>query len=176
LIAPPRATFAFLKRNLLIGNSRLDAIVKLLDWSGDNLSHFYNSMTYRNMQDHWQYRGLPPITRILDGTTAIYWPGFSHWTAGCHGSTGFYRNVLRALNVPMQITTICGHSVAYFMSEGRYMDHGDDPYNSEFQATGQSSLALLIDEPTFVARFGSNPNNHGGDTTMCNYIGWETTH
>jgi len=77
----------------------------------------------------------------------------------------------------MQIVTICGHSLAYFMSEQTYMDHGDDPYNGDFKATGQSSSALLIDQATFTARFGSDPNNHGNDgDAICNYIGWETSH
>jgi hypothetical protein len=181
LIAPPRWTLAWMKALDLVGSSRLDTIVRVLNWSGDNLIHFIgqgpnSGFNNKNFQDHWQYRGLPPITKIAFGTTSPYWPNFGHWTAGCHGSVAFYRDLLRAVNVPMQIARVCGHSQAVFPSEGLYMDHGDNPYNSTFQASGQSASALLIDQATYTARFGSNPDNHDGDATMCGYIGWETNH
>jgi hypothetical protein len=173
LIAPPRYTFAFLKNNNLLGASRYDTIVRVLNWSSDNLTHFINDFTYKNMFDHWQYRGLPPITRIIEGTTAPFFPNFAHWTAGCHGSTGFYRNVLRAANVPMYIMNRCQHSLAYFISENLYLDHGDDPYNSTFVASGESASALLIDQTTFDARFGASVDN---TQTGCSFVGWEATH
>ncbi len=170
LIAPPRYTAAFLDLNGLRSATRLQTIGNLLQWARNNLAHFYGAANYGIMEAHWQYRGLPPITRILEGTTLTTLAQFNHWTAGCHGTTGFLRNVLRAVNIPVQIVRICGHSLAYFLTEGRYLDHGDDPYNLDFKATGLPALDLLIDEATYTQWFGANPDNHD-DVSACTYIG-----
>ncbi|OFW40972.1 MAG: hypothetical protein A3F70_07905 [Acidobacteria bacterium RIFCSPLOWO2_12_FULL_67_14] len=170
LIAPPRYTAAFMELNGLRGTTRLQTIGNLLQWARDNLIHFYGAQNYGNMETHWQYRGLPPISRIIEGTTHTGLGQFGHWTAGCHGTTGFLRNVLRAVNIPVQIVRVCGHSLAYFMTEGRYLDHGDNPYNLDFKATGLPASALLIDEATYAQWFGPNPDNHD-DPAACPFIG-----
>lgn len=74
LIAPPRYTLAFLRNANLVGATRAETISRLLDWARDNLVHFYGAADYGTMQEHWQYRGLPPITRVVEGTTSTY-PG-----------------------------------------------------------------------------------------------------
>jgi hypothetical protein len=161
LIAPPRYTYAFLVNQSLVGANRRATLGKLLDWCRDNMVHFYGYSNYDNMETHWQYRGLPPITRIIEGTTYTGTNWFHHWTAGCHGTTGFLKNVLRAVNIPVHIQRICGHAVGVFFSETRYyLDHGDNPYNLDFKATGLPAAELLIDDATFVAWFGDNPDNH----------------
>lgn len=162
LIAPPRFTLAFLRSANLVGGTRAATITSLLNWCRDNMVHFYGSADYGTMEQHWQYRGLPPITRVIDGTTSTY-PGattFEHWTAGCHGTTGFLRNVLRAVNIPVQILRVCGHGQAYFLTEGKYLDHGDNPYNLTFKGLGLSAADLLIDETTYTAWFGMTLDNH----------------
>ena len=83
-----------------------------------------------------------------------------HWTAGCHGTTGFLRNVLRAVNVPVQILRVCGHGQARFLTEGTYLDHGDNPYNLGFKASGLPASDLLIDETTYTSWFGTSLVNH----------------
>ena len=172
LLAPPRYTYSFLRINSLIGATRLETITKVLQWVSDNLVHFYGASNYINMQAHWQYRGIPPITAVIEGTTstATTPPEFRHWTAGCHGTVGFLRNVLRAANIPVQIIIICGHGLAFFMTEGLYLDHGDDPYNLIFKASGHTAGELLIDQATYTAWFGTNPDNHE-DTMSCSNIG-----
>jgi hypothetical protein len=170
LIAPPRYTAAFLELNGLRAATRLDTIGNLLNWARDHMAHFYGASTYANMEAHWQYRGIPPITRIIEGTTYTGLNQLAHWTAGCHGTTGFLRDVLRAVNIPVHIVRICGHSLAHFMTEGRYLDHGDNPYNSTFKATGLAGSALLIDEATYTAWFGANPDNHD-EPAACPNIG-----
>jgi hypothetical protein len=160
LIAPPRYTYAFLSNNSLIGADRMETIGKLLNWCRDNMAHFFGASNYKNMEDHWQYRGLTPITRIIEGTTYAGNNEFRHWTAGCHGTNGFLKNVLRSINIPMHLQRICGHSVGVFFTEGRYLDHGDDPYNSTFKGTGLPAIQLLIDDATFTTWFGNNPDNH----------------
>lgn len=49
------------------------------------------------MHNHWQYRGWPPVERIISGTNDPVL-GVRHWTAGCRGTSGFLRLVLRTTN------------------------------------------------------------------------------
>ena len=87
---PPRWIYSeFMKKNNLIGNTRLATIGNVLEWARQNLTHFYGDDTYQNCFDIWQYYGFPPISSIIAGTTDPN-DGFAHWTAGCHGSLGFY--------------------------------------------------------------------------------------
>lgn len=163
LVAPPRFTLAFLRNANLVGATRAATITSLLNWCRDNLVHFYGYADYGTMDQHWQYRGLPPITRVIDGTVSTY-PGAmtttEHWTAGCHGTTGFLRNVLRSVNIPVQILRVCGHGQVRFLTEGTYLDHGDNPYNLGFKASGRSAADLLIDETTYTTWFGTSLDNH----------------
>lgn len=171
LIAPPRYTFAFLRNGGIVGVSRMETIGNLLQWVSAHLVHFYGAFTYIEAENHWQYRGNPPITRIIEGTinpTIGSRGQFNHWTAGCHGTTGFIRNVLRAVNIPVHISTICGHSQACFITEGLYLDHGDNPYNNTFKTTGQPASALLIDPETYAAWFGAGTDNR---SIGCDKIG-----
>jgi len=174
LIAPPRWTLAFLRSTNLVGATRAATIAALLDWCRDNLVHFYGAADYGTMEEHWQYRGLPPITRVIDGTTSTH-PGaatFAHWTAGCHGTTGLLRNVLRAVNIPVQILRVCGHGQVLFLTEGTYLDHGDDPYQLDFKAAGLPASDLLIDATTYTAWFGTSQDNH---ETNCDNVGRRAT-
>jgi hypothetical protein len=171
LIAPPWYTHAFLINGGMIGATRLETIGNLLQWISDNCAHFYGYFSYQETENHWQYRGNPPITRIIEGTTnpTVGAGGtFNHWTAGCHGTTGLIRNVLRAANIPVHISTVCGHSHACFITEGLYLDHGDNPYNSTFKSTGLPASALLIDHATYVAWFGAGTDNR---SEGCDKIG-----
>ena len=68
--------------------------------------------------------------------------------------------MLRSINIPVQILRVCGHGQAYFLTEGTYLDHADNPYNSGFKASGLSAADLLIDETTYTAWFGTNLDNH----------------
>jgi hypothetical protein len=169
LIAPPRYTYVFLVHNGLVAATRFDTIANVLQWVSENLAHHNGSCDYGNTDANWQYRGIPPITRVIEGTTSSLDGEFRHWTMGCHGTTGFLRNVLRAANIPVQIVRICGHSLCCFMvAEGLYLDHGDNPYNSTFKSTGRPAVDLLIDYETYATWFGPDPDNHDNN---CNYIG-----
>ena len=171
LIAPPRFTLSFLRNANLVGATRATTIASLLDWCRDNLVHFYGSADYGTMEQHWQYRGLPPITRVIGGTITTY-PGAmtttEHWTAGCHGTTGLLRNVLRSVNIPVQILRVCGHGQVRFLTEDTYLDHGDDPYNLGFKASGLPAADLLINEMTYASWFGTSQDNHD---TNCADVG-----
>jgi hypothetical protein len=171
LIAPPRFTLAYLRNATLVGATRAATIAQLLDWCRDNLVHFYGAADYGTMDQHWQYRGLPPITRVVGGTISTY-PGAmtttEHWMAGCHGTTGLLRNVLRAVNIPVQILRVCGHGQVRFLTEGTYLDHADNPYNLGFKASGLPASDLLIDETTYASWFGTSQVNHD---TNCGEVG-----
>jgi hypothetical protein len=153
--AAPRETIGFLNGHQLVGSTRLSTIGAVLQWMRLNMSHFLGYSTFGNAQAIWQYRGFPPLTKIVLGTTDANNPGLgkSHWTAGCHGSVGFLNEVLRAANIPVQPVWVCGHELAFFMTENLYLDHGDDPYNANVKNSGKPILHYLIDEATYKTRF-----------------------
>jgi hypothetical protein len=157
--APPRQTYAYIVQHGMLGPSRIDTIGALLQWARVNLVHFNNasSVTFGVGDAIWHYRGNPPITRILSGTASSMDGGeFEHWTAGCHGTIGFLRGMLRAVNIPVQELEHCFHAQAYFPTEDRYLDHGDDPYNQIFKNSSHSTEALLIDRATYTSWFGTD--------------------
>lgn len=168
LIAPPLYTFDFLQKNKLVGKTSAETVCLLLTWMSNNMTHFNGKLTLKRSEEIWQYRGLPPITKIISGTTdAGGDKTFGHWTAGCHGSAGFIMNILRAVNIPVRIILICGHAVVYFMRDGMYMDHGDNPYSSAFKKSGAGINHLLINEATYLKWFGNNHDNHDAKTPGC---------
>lgn len=165
--SPPAWTFNFLVNNGLIGSTRYDTIVNLLNWSRTHMNHFYGPYFFKNTEDIWQYRGHPPVSRVALGTTDPQ-NGFDYWTAGCHGTAGWYRAVLRTANIPVQIPLVCNdHAQIYFRSEGLYLDHGDNPYTRYDNALWPPEAAI-IDEATYVDWFGPNLDNK---TTGCNNVG-----
>ncbi len=147
----PRYAFSWLKENSIIDTSSQDTIVKTLDWMRKNMAHFFGSTTYKNMEQVWGYRGLPPLSKIIEGTVDQNVPqlGKQHYTAGCHGSVGFLAQVLRAANIPVQPVWVAGHELAYFPTDGKYLDHGDNPYNSIVRGSPRPSSDLLIDKETY---------------------------
>jgi len=167
--AHPTVTYKFLVQNGLIGATRFETIGKLLDW-GRKLVHFRGLLTGANAEGHWQYRGYPPVSRTIEGTIATPedYPQiaeFGHWTAGCWGTMGFLKNVLLAVNVPVERKAIpvgkCNHATPYFPSEGLYLSHGDDPYSYFREGTTTVVPALgdvLIDQDTYTNWFTGDPN------------------
>ncbi|MFN8497249.1 MAG: hypothetical protein U0641_05280 [Anaerolineae bacterium] len=157
--APPKRCYEFLDANGLIGHDRLRTIALLVDWCRANLVHFSGDTFAANMEDQWQYRGFPPLTRVLDGTVQTSRPqlGRRHFTAGCWGTTGLLRAMLRTVNIPAKLVTNAGHAQPWFLADGRYLSHGDDPYNQLSRATPPIPAAeLLIDQPQFEAWFGAS--------------------
>ena len=171
--APPATTYAFLGTTNLIGTTRLDTLARVVDWCRANLVHFTGGTTAANMEDQWQYRGYPPMTRVLSGTIQTSQPQFGvmHRTAGCWGTTGFLRAVMRAANIPAKLVTNAGHAQPWFMADGRYLSHGDDPYNQLTRATPPIPAGQIpIDQTTFDAWFGAGVS----DTDKASNIGRRT--
>ena len=155
--APPKWTYPFLRDAGLIGATRLETIGNVLQWMRVNMTHFFGPATMGNFDAIWQYRGWVPLSKIVNGSIDANNPSYGalHWTAGCHGSVGFLHEVLRVLNVPVQPVWVAGHELAYFTSEKKYLDHGDDPYNSVVRVDHAASpiLGVLIDEATYQSWF-----------------------
>jgi hypothetical protein len=163
IIGTPRFTYRFLVQNGLIGDTRLDSIEALIDWSA-NLTHFYGTGTRANAEAHWGHRYFPTVEQVVNGTIREGESTPKHWTMGCHGTSAFMKDVLRAINIPVRIPYICGHAEVQFLSEGKFLDHADDPYNSTYTESECSAEHLLLDTETFVERFG-RPVNHDDSET-----------
>ncbi len=171
--APPLRSYEFLGINGLIAFTPLDTLARIIDWCRGNLVHFTGDTTAANMEDQWQYRGYPPMTRVLSGTMQTSHPQFGvmHRTAGCWGTTGFLRAVMRAINIPVKLVTNAGHAQPWFMADSRYLSHGDDPYNALTKATPPMPASEIpIDQAKFDSWFGAGVS----DTDKLNNIGRRT--
>jgi hypothetical protein len=160
--APPDTILSFFKDNDIIKSDSYHTVGALLEWCRQNMVHFSGSITAQGCEQHWQYHGLPPVSRIINGTTSTY-PGisnpFRHWTLGCLGTSGFLASVLRDANIPVRTMNIpsTGHTTAYFVSLGLYLSHGDDPYDDLYISNPQyPAIELLINSTTFNTWFPSN--------------------
>jgi len=156
--ASPHRMYAFLRDNDLIGAHRYGTIVRTLKWCHDKMSHNFGGHTTRVYDHVWQYRGEAPVLRAIKGTTdqANKEYGVRHWTAGCHGTAGFLRAVLRTVNLPVVHDHQAGHALPYFSADHLHLSHGDDPYNSYTFADPPYSMSeLLLDQAKFDSWFGS---------------------
>jgi hypothetical protein len=153
----PAWVFAFLVDKNIVGVSRLDTIHRLLDWCRAKLRHHGGGYDAANYEDYWQYRGEPPVRRIIEGTLH---PDYAddpprHWSAGCHGTVGFLRAVLRTVNIPVARIYCAGHAQPHFLHEGLYLSHGDDVYVSRFMMNEPPipSSEFLIDQSLYGTWF-----------------------
>jgi hypothetical protein len=167
LPSPPKIVYPFLVDNDLIAGTRFESIVRLTEWCRQNLHHLFGDDTVKNFEYNWQYRGCPPVSRIIArtpntntdpayGDSCVY-----SRTPGCWGTTGFFMSVLRLANIPVKLQPYVfgdlSHAAPYFPTEDRWLSHGDDPYNpNAFSTPSFSAAELLIDRPTFDSYFGSN--------------------
>jgi hypothetical protein len=156
--AHPMWSYGWMSGAGIVGGTRIESIGGLLEWMRRNMVHFYGGETFGIADNVWQYRGYPPLSRIVAGTVDLGNPGegTQHWTLGCHGSVGFLAAALRALNIPVQPVWVDGHELACFPTERLYLDHGDDPYNAVVRGSASPILGVLIDEDTYKARFTSD--------------------
>jgi hypothetical protein len=159
--APPAYTYKLLTTAGMIGASRLDTVANIIGWCHQNLSHYLGEMEAANAFSIWQYRGLPPMVRVIEGTTSTSAAGggtaeFGHWTGGCWGTTGLLIAIGRAVNVPVELVTHAGHAQPHFMADAHYLSHGDDPYNSLTWATPPvPPKEILTPKAMFDSWFGS---------------------
>ncbi len=176
LAAPGSMAFDFIE-SAGIGPSRLETIGNVLEWARAEMHHFGGSFRADVAEYYWGYRGAPPAARIIEGTDPPgfhpqsqewgypagtgYQAGFTHWTGGCHGTTAFLRQVLRAVNIPVERTYAGGHALPWFLGDDVYLSHGDDPYNLLSKADYPARL-LPIDAATYAAWYG-DPTRAGAN-------------
>jgi len=174
----PTYVYKFLLDHDMVGHSPLETVGRVLDWCRTNMLHYQGPFTPDNAEAHWQYRGLPPVRRVIEGTI-LGQPGFmtpKHWTGGCWGTSAFLRSVLRAVNIPVLLRWRCGHTLPFFAGIGRYLSHGDDPYNALAKA-GYPAKNLLIVQSTFDQWFPFNPDdpdNAEDQAKRCRNVGRRT--
>lgn len=115
-------------RNILQSTQQV-TFSEIMRFARDSMFHFVGSQTYN---EHWQYLGFPPMSRVIDGTThPIY--GFGHWTYGCHGTVTFSKWLGFMLNIPILDKFIgSGHRIALLpTADSIFISHGDDPYGKD---------------------------------------------
>ncbi len=166
--ASPVKVYRFILANGIIRATRLETIAALLEWCRRNLLHAYVDPSWTDpiLDEYlafWGYAGAVPVSRMIDGTSANV-PGgldWHHWTTGCPGTSYFLRAVLRAINIPVEVTFLKGgHTTVEFPSEGKFLSHGDDPYSLACKATPSfSAQELFISTATFDAWFGASTTN-----------------
>ena len=143
--APPEVIRDFLENNDLVRGNRYETIARTVEWTRHHLTHYSCLPSTSNMENHWDYRGIPPLARMFAGTKRKPWQSPSgcrtgadqsaqRYTWGCHGTAWFFSHVLRAVNIPVEAPrtyyAVCaGHAAVSFPSEDVYLSHGDDPYN-----------------------------------------------
>ncbi len=172
--APPDIAYQFLVAQGIIGPTRLATIGHMLQWCTDHLVHFLGDMSIANMEKSWQYRGWPPVSRVLAGT--VYTGGRStprqHLTMGCWGTTGFITAMLRTLNIPVERVDVFDnkdpakiqhHATTHFISEDLFLSHGDDPYSALIRVKPSfASIKLLFGRQRFHQWFESGPADNVG--------------
>ena len=176
--ATPAYSYQFLRTNDLIGSSRVNTVIRALNWCRDNLTHNPRpNDTVKDWYAIWGYRGYPPLINVIEKTTdPIYGPG--HYTNGCWGTTGLLRVLLSVINIPVQVIVkgvqtdpntgepiSSGHALPWFMADDLYLSHGDDPYDKNMNGKGPLGIGgvppiptekLLIDANTFNNWFGAS--------------------
>ncbi len=182
--APPTTTFKFLVEDNILRPTHYDTVSRLLKWGREEMVHYGGGRTAENMYAHWQYRGAPPVSLIIQGTKRINSYGVQEsevksWTAGCHGTSFYLREVLRAANIPVSPIWVPmsagggGHRSPIFTTIGRTLSHGDDVYAVRFNIPSVDPDYLppdwlMIDIPAFVAWFNEN-NPEKGDNVGRQY-------
>ncbi len=173
--SPPTTTFAFLVEENLVRPSHYDTIARLLKWGRENMYHYHGGSVVENMENHWHYRGHPPVERMIEGTLRQD-PAASKlqsWARGCHGTSFFFREVLRSVNIPVKPVWLPvtpnggGHRSPVFTTIDRMLSHGDDVYGVRFNIPSVDPDyiepdRLLIDHTKLLYWFNLSGNPDAG--------------
>lgn len=174
--ATPIYVYKWLVRNDILQSTQEATILALLQWMRTHAVHFYGSATYATMNEHWGYPSQTSAYHVMTGTIRDTELLPQHWTAGCHGTIGFLKSVLKAVNIPAQPIYTCGHAQMYFPTLDLYLDHGDNPYNATVINQPVKNISgILISPATYTARFSATPDYLNPADPMCNSIGQAAT-
>jgi len=104
----------------------IDTLARMLDGCRANLIHFTGGTQAANMAEQWQYRGFPPMTRVIEARHCrpAPRPGFSTGPQDA-GGHGFLRAPMRVVNVLVKLVTNGEHAQPWFMADSQYRSHGD---------------------------------------------------
>jgi hypothetical protein len=146
----------FLATHQLIAPSARGTIERVVDWIAHDVVHFTGDWDAANVYAQWQYYGWPPAERILAGTVNAAMPaaGAQHRSGACFGTVGLLHTLLRTVNIPVELLHPCpGHGVPFFVHEGLYLSHGDDPYDTLWITTPPLPAAELFIDGTRYERW-----------------------
>ena len=101
--ATPIYTYWWMVNNNILQSTEEATVHALLDWFRFNGVHFYGTSSLTNMNDHWGVPTQPPANYVMTGTIYTGESTAKNWTAGCHGTTGFIKSVLKAVNIPAEV-------------------------------------------------------------------------
>jgi hypothetical protein len=143
----------FLAAHQLLAPTARGTIERVVDWIAHNVVHFTGDWDAANVYTQWHYYGWPPAERILAGTVNDAMPsaGAQRRSGACFGTVGLLHTLLRTVNIPVELLHPCpGHGVPYFVHEGLYLSHGDDPYDTLWITTPPLAAAeLFIDDAQY---------------------------
>jgi hypothetical protein len=167
-LTSPMASLELLMRQQgLVRNSMDGTLYAALDWGRDNLAHFNGPPERSSEERVWQYSGLPPVLKMITGTVTTEIPGqnwgdtgfgVQNWTMGCHGTSGFYKAVLRTVNIPVKAEDNTWHSGMSFpmwppWGVAGHITHSDQLYSRAFR---DQNLGLPGENPTTTPTSVSN--------------------
>ena len=175
--AHPANIWKFLNDEGIIADTARGTVSRLIEWSSENMLHSFGlHMPFGPpFLAFWQYHGLPPVIRMIEGTIVndpamgLYYPGVHSWTAGCLGTSSFFRAVLRVVNIPVRAVAserTCYHAMPYFPGLGVYLTHGDDPYSGYFKSGNYEGEELLVESDMWKRWFPK-----GDYDTACMNVG-----
>ena len=148
MFAPPAFLMPgfFEKYNIIEPTSDYETFTNILEYS-KGLRHFSGYYNFDDFENHWQYRGVPPAQRIIEGTTRTSDNIFASFTAGCHGTNSFYMTICRLINIPVVYTRNSGHAVPFVPTiDSMFITHGDDPYNKINKSMDLHNKNLLVNK------------------------------
>lgn len=151
-------------------------VSKVIDFARWKFYHFLGVTSWSNAGNFWGYR-IPAVSQLVEGTKTTHpdlkpwWNESISWTAGCYGSSAFYQQALRSLNIPVEIVandSTCFHTTVYFPQIDTYLSHGDDPYSNTrgFGNYVAPASLLLVEGPKWRKWFFS-----GNTTESCKNVG-----
>ncbi|UXI70128.1 hypothetical protein [Tahibacter amnicola] len=142
----PESSWQFLTGLGLLKSTHRGTVEALTRWMAVHLYHAFGSTPRTEM---YAYAGAAPTDRMLYSID-----GQLHWTLGCHGTSGLYRAVLRAANIPVMIERDDSftHTRPIFPSINLAMVHGDDPYRERLRDSGNPlPISVVLKTPAEIA-------------------------
>ena len=166
--ATPIYAYWWLFNNNLLASTHEETIANILQWFRENAVHYYGAPNPQNFNDHYGYPSQPSAFYVITGTTLVGESSPRHWTAGCHGTTGFIKQILRAINIPVEVRYNCGHAQLYFPSIDRYLIHGDDPYSQPVKdQAAKPIIDILVESSDYETLMSGTPHNTPANTGVC---------